>query len=335
MVGAMSASNRSKGAGQLMMMQILIALAAGAASVLMFVSIVSGALFSLVLFYLAPLPLMVAALGWGTASALIGGVVGTLAIGVVLGLPYMAAFGLTIALPSFWLGRLALLAKPVETAPSAPGVLEWYPTGRILAWIAGFAALTTIVALLSLGTDAATITDMLRRGLTRVFGMRGAATGDAAGADQIVAVLVAIAPSAATMVAMITLAINLWLAGHITRTSGRLARPWPQIDLTELPPMTVAVLALVLALAFTGGLTALFSQIIAAALVMAYALTGFAVLHMLTQGAQLRGLWLSTSYAAVLIFGWPLLVMTVLGLVDTVFGLRRRKLARLGGSPSQ
>lgn len=317
-----------------MMMQILVALAAGAASALMFVSIISGALISLVLFYLAPLPLMVAALGWGTASALVGGVLGSVAIGTILGLPYMAAFGLTIALPAFWLGRLTLLAKPVEPAPSAKPVLEWYPTGRILAWIAFFAALTTIVALLSLGTDATTITDMLKRGLTRMFGARDAASTDTAGTDQLVTVLAAIAPSAATMVAMLTLAVNLWLAGHITRTSGRLTRPWPQLDLTELPPLTLAALALVLALAFTGGLTALISQIVAAALVMAYALSGFAVLHMLTQGAQLRGLWLSSSYAAVLIFGWPLLMMTALGLVDAVFGLRRRKLARLGRSPS-
>ena len=42
---------------------ILIGLAAGCASALMFASIISGALISLLLFYLAPLPLMVAALG--------------------------------------------------------------------------------------------------------------------------------------------------------------------------------------------------------------------------------------------------------------------------------
>ena len=42
---------------------VLIGLAAGCASALMFASIISGALISLLLFYLAPLPLMVAALG--------------------------------------------------------------------------------------------------------------------------------------------------------------------------------------------------------------------------------------------------------------------------------
>ena len=48
MVGAPEgASNRSKGAGQLMIAILLIALAAGAASALMFASIISGALISL------------------------------------------------------------------------------------------------------------------------------------------------------------------------------------------------------------------------------------------------------------------------------------------------
>ena len=51
-----------------MMTTVFIALAAGSASALMFASIISGALVSLVLFYLAPLPLMVAALGWGRSA---------------------------------------------------------------------------------------------------------------------------------------------------------------------------------------------------------------------------------------------------------------------------
>jgi len=74
MVGVDTTSNRSKGAGQLMIAITLIALAAGSASALMFASIVSGALISLVLFYLAPLPLMGAARGWVSPSATICGI---------------------------------------------------------------------------------------------------------------------------------------------------------------------------------------------------------------------------------------------------------------------
>src|SRR4051795_5112647 len=61
---------------------LVIALAAGSASALMFASIISGALISFLLLYLAPLPLMVAALGWGPLSANIGGIADTTGRGV-------------------------------------------------------------------------------------------------------------------------------------------------------------------------------------------------------------------------------------------------------------
>jgi len=53
--------------------------------------------------------------------------------------------------------------------------LEWYPVGRILLWIGAFAALTTMAALLTLGTDADAITGALRRFLLRMLDPRDAA----------------------------------------------------------------------------------------------------------------------------------------------------------------
>src|SRR5580693_10665611 len=101
MVGVLlKTSNRSKGAGQLMIAVLLIALAAGSASALMFASIISGALISLLLFYLAPLPLMVAALGWGPLGAAIGGIAAATVLGTIFGLPYCIAFVLATALPA-------------------------------------------------------------------------------------------------------------------------------------------------------------------------------------------------------------------------------------------
>ena len=92
---------------------MLIAMAAGCASALMFASIISGALISLLLFYLAPLPLMVAALGWGPLSATIGGIAAATGLGAIFGLPYCIAFVVMVALPAWWLGHLALLGRPV------------------------------------------------------------------------------------------------------------------------------------------------------------------------------------------------------------------------------
>jgi len=83
-----------------MIATLLIALAAGCASALMFASIISGALISLLLFYLAPLPLMVAAIGWGPLSATVGGIAAAVGLGAIFGLPYCIAFAVTVAVPA-------------------------------------------------------------------------------------------------------------------------------------------------------------------------------------------------------------------------------------------
>jgi hypothetical protein len=291
----------------------------------MFASIISGALISLVLFYLAPLPLMVAAIGWGPLCASLGGIAAAIGLGALFGLPYCIAFAVTVALPAWWLGHLVLLSRPGENVPpdgAAEPELEWYPVGRILLWLAGFAALTTMAALLTLGTDADTILGTLRRGLMRL--LRATDPQSSGEAGQFVDALVRIAPAGATVIAMMTLTLNLWLSAKVTATSGRLRRPWPNMMTAELPPMTLVALCIALAFCFTGGLLAIVAQITAAALMMGYALTGFAVLHTLTLAMKSRTFWLGSTYAVVVVFGWPVIAMVILGLADAVFGFRER-----------
>jgi hypothetical protein len=275
----------------------------------------------------------VAALGWGPLAATIGGIAAASGLGLIFGLPYCIAFAVMAGLPAWWLGHLALLGRPIGNfaagngAAQAAPAMEWYPVGRILLWIAGFAVLTTAAALLTLGTDAEVITGTMRRGLLRLLSPRdGTAPSDKI--EQVINALVFIAPSAATIVFMMTLTLNLWLAAKIAATSGRLHRPWPDLKSAELPPMTLAALSAAIAFCFVGGLFALLAQIVTTALVMAYALTGFAVLHTLTLSMKGRGLWLTFTYVIVMMFTWPVLAMTVLGVADAIFGLRQSYLQR-------
>src|ERR1700760_445248 len=99
MVEVDTTSNRSKGAGQLMIAYLAIAVAAGCASALMYASLMSGEPVSLVLFLLAPLPLMVAGLGWGALSASIGGIAAAVGFGFLFGLPHCIAFAVAVVLP--------------------------------------------------------------------------------------------------------------------------------------------------------------------------------------------------------------------------------------------
>ncbi len=317
------------------MIGILIALAAGLASALMFASIASGALISLLLFYLAPLPLMMAALGWGSLAAAIGGVVAALGIGAMFGFAYMMAFGVTVALPAWWLGHLSLLARTVPAGSQSPAsapALDWYPVGRILVWIAVFASLTTIGAMLTLGTDSAAINDALRRALSRIVSL-SVPDADSESAARAIDALVAIAPGAATLIAMLTLTLSLWLAAKITSTSQLLKRPWPDLRATKLPPLTLVALAAAIALCFTGGLIAILSQIVCAALLMAYGFVGFAVVHVVSQTFPGRTFMLGVLYATTLFIGWPLIGSIGLGLADAALGLRDRYWQKHGAMP--
>ena len=60
------------------------------------------------------------------------------------------------------------------------------------------------------------------RSRTRCVGTGSRETSPSAELERVIDALVTIAPSAAAIVAMITLTINLWLAARITATSGRL-----------------------------------------------------------------------------------------------------------------
>jgi hypothetical protein len=311
---------------------VFVAIAAGCASALMFASIISGALISLVLFYLAPLPLMVAALGWGPLSSTIGGIAAATGLGAVFGFHYCIAFVVMVALPAWWLGHLSLLGRPIVSAvtlangasPAAPN-LEWYPVGRILLWIAGIAALSTMAALLTLGADAASITGTLRRGLVEIIQIvRPRDLDSAADSERLIDTLVTIAPLAAVAVTTTTLTVNLWLSAKITATSGRLHRPWPDLKSTALPATTVAILCAAIAFCFAGGLVAILAQIVVAALAMAYAFLGFAVLHTLTLAVKGRAVWLGGAYTITVALIWPIIVLVLLGVADAVFGIRRR-----------
>jgi hypothetical protein len=305
---------------------VLIGIAAGCASALMFASIASGALISLLLFYLAPLPLMVAAIGWGPLAAAIGGCAAAGSLGLALGLNYCIAFAITFALPAWWLGHLVLLGRPTtgtsspEAAPGTPD-LEWYPIGRILIWIAVFATLTTFGVMFTLGSDPAAMAETLKRGLDQLL-----AASNVTADEHVIDALIAIMPICGIIGVFVVLVLNLWLAAKIAATSGRLSRPWPDLMATALPPLALPALFVAIALCFTGGLTALLAELVTSALMMAYAFTGFAVLHTLTMALKSRAFWLGSAYAIVVLFMWPVLAMVALGLADAVFGFRARYL---------
>jgi len=316
------------------MMQIaLVGIGAGAAAALLFASLASGSLLSILLFYLAPLPIMLAVLGWSHWTGLIAAAAGTLALALAFGGIFFLAFVAGVALPAWWLGYLAMLARPAAGANGA-ATLEWYPPGRLVLWAAALGALVVIAAIPNFGSSAESFRAGLHQTLAHILRVETGAVADGSrNIDRLIDFLVTAIPPAAAVLATITNVLNLWLAGRIVKFSGQLKRPWPQLSAMTFPRPAVAVLAASVAISFIGGLIGILAGIVAASLLMAYGVLGFAVLHAITQGMNARPFLLGSIYAAVIVFGWPTLALCLLGLVETAFDLRAR-LARRRGPPA-
>jgi len=62
---------------------------------------------------------------------------------------------------------------------------------------------------------------------------------------------------------------------------------------------------------------------------------GFAVLHEITRGLDSRPFVLGGVYASVLVFGWPMLLLFLLGIAETGAHIRARVAARQTASPKR
>jgi hypothetical protein len=321
-----------------MVQNLLIGIAAGAASALLFASFASGSALSLLLVSIAPLPILIASLGWSHVAGLIAAVLAATALAVSLASVLFAAFLVSVALPACWLAYLALLARPAAQ-PTADG-LDWYPVGRLVIWAALLATLVVTVSLLRIGLDAETI----RSGLARVFEqLIRIQSGSPANAPldipsvsdpkRLFGFLAIVFPPMVAVLATITNLLNVWLAARIVKVSGRLKRPWPDLAAIAFPPLVSVALALAIAGSFLPGLVGIVTGVLAATLLTAYAILGFAVLHKITSGISGRGLVLAGAYATVGVLGWPVLVMMLLGLADAIIDVRGRIAAKRSGSP--
>jgi hypothetical protein len=301
------------------MIQIfLVGLGAGAAAALLFASVVSGSLAAVFLFYLAPLPIMIAALGWSHMAGLIAAASATAAVAVLSGVFLIAVP--VIAFGAWWLSYLALLARPATNGGG--DVLEWYPVGRLVLWAAVIGTLIVAAAVPNFGTDQESLQAALRKTYERIL-------QDPALID----VLVVAVPPAAAVFSTITNVFNLWLAARVVKISGRLKRPWPDLAAMALPASSSALLAAAIAGSFLPDLLGVLSGMFAASFLMAFAILGFAVLHAITRGMRARVVMLTGLYAAAMVLGWPVLVMAVLGLAEAILNIRSR-VARKRGPPS-
>ncbi len=311
---------------------VLIGLGAGAAAALLFASVLSGSALSIILFYLAPLPILIAGIGWSHWSALIAALAAAASLAMIFGGFFFVAFSIGIGLPAWWLSYLTLLARP---APNTTDV-EWYPAGRVVVWAAIFGALVVVATIPNFGWSIESFNATLRSALEKLFRAQlrtpAGTPLEIPGADtkRLLDFLVIVTPLGIAVVSTVINLANVWLAARIVRISGRLRRPWPALPQMQFAAYTPMLLAFAVAGSFLSGMAGLIASIVAVALFTAYAALGFAVLHSVTAGIGARPMILGVAYLASTAVYWIGFAVALIGIADGMLDIRGRVSARRG-----
>ena len=307
---------------------LIIGAGSGLVSAALFASAATATALAGVLFYLAPLPLCLAGLGWGGMAGLVSAITGTIVIAASLGPATAAIFAVSIAAPTALLTHLALLSRPLATPQGqVTQGAEWYPAGRIVGWAAIMAGLLAAILVLIVGYDQDSYKEMIRQMLEHSALKELDRDGTLFTEETIgsMSAMIARALPAAFAIVWLTITLfNLWMAGLIVDASGRALRPWPDLHALELPNALVPIFAAALLASFVPGLPGLVATGFAGALLFAFVLQGLAVIHVYSRGVPFRALLLAAVYLGILLLGWVAIVVAIVGLGEPVFRLRER-----------
>jgi hypothetical protein len=305
-----------------------ICLGLGLASGLMNISVIYGGAPAIAFNFFAGLPLFFLGLGLGTRAVVIGAIIGA-ATTLLAGFGLLASYLLVSAVPAVVLTRQAILARQ-----DANGVAQWYPLGNLLMILAGLVAVNILAAHFlasgQAGGLAGEFASQLRQILKFLETQGGPAVSDA-DREQTILFWSRLMMVFHAMVLMFSLVINGALAQEILRRMKMNIRPTADIVDLALPQWASIAFALAIAATLAPaplrgfGLGALGLGAVGLGFA-AYFLQGLAVLHTLARRWRKPDLALIGCYVLLFVVGWLIGLVAILGLLDSLFGFRRRLL---------
>ena len=300
--------------------RILIALVAGLTAGVLFVLPAKGMMLGMWLSVLAPMPLMIAAMGYGFSAALCAAAIGAI-VSALMQPSLGVVFLVSTAFPALLLGWLSVHVFAGERR-LGPGGLLAAVTALSIAAVWGMIAFVAI-SYGGLDVAATEIADGVRELVKAMAGDEDGAGPLAS--DDLARLVVASVPAVMAFWSVLALSLNLWLAARVTLISGQLAREWPDVPThLRLPRVALAAFALATLACALPGASRVVASSAAVALGVAFTLQGLAALHRLTRGRASRPGLLATLYTLIFIlFPLPLIVVAGVGLADNVKPLRR------------
>jgi hypothetical protein len=293
-----------------------VAIACGAGGACLFLAATLGTPGGLVLVYMTQLPLFVAGLWLGTGAAALAGLTGALVLLAASDLLGAAVFAAINAVPVLLLVRQALLARA-----GSDGAVVWYPPGLLTAWLTALGLAGIAAAILFFGGP-----DGLQSALQSVVAeiIDRLAGNPVPDRDQAAALLAMVIPGIIAASWMIMLVANAALAQGVLARFGANWRPSPDLAGLGLPLWVPVALGLAAAAVVFGGAPRFVGINMLILLSVPFCLAGLAVLHAAVRHMSHPAMALVGFYMLAALFGWPLLAVAVLGLLESGLGLRRR-----------
>ncbi|MEM0898607.1 MAG: DUF2232 domain-containing protein [Pseudomonadota bacterium] len=296
---------------------MLVGAVSGIATIVLCLGVATGSSLALLLFVFSPLPIMVAGLGWGASAGVVGLLISSVGVAIIAN-PETAGFVLlTTSLPSAMAALWLTLARPASEMGGPNDKVAWFPLSQIIFRLAVMTAVAFIAAglIAGYGRDfAVLIADQMVERLQE----QNAEFGFSPDAREafVQNILVAV-PLLQPAFWLFLLVMNLYIAIWLSKQSGRLARPqdlWPLA--MRMPRNALFALAGAVLLTFVGGNIALAASCLIGALLAGFTLSGYAVFHHRTVGQPWRPLAMIIAYGSTVIFLFPALFFTGVGLFN-------------------
>jgi hypothetical protein len=297
--------------------RVLIAVAGGALSAILYLIVALGSPGAFILAYLAQLPLFLVGLSLGLAPAAIASATGTLVVLAATSLPSAALYVVLTAGAAALVVRQALLNRP---APQ--GGLAWYPAGLLIGWLtlAGL-VLLGLATIYGAGAEGG-LYGLVRERLADMF--NALAPGEEATVAPAADMVARVLPGVTVVSWIVMQVVNASLAQALLVRLGRALRPSPVLADLWLPRWPAYGLFAAIACALLPGEIGMLGQNAAIVLAVPFLFLGLGVCHAFAGRASARLLLLFLLYMVLVLFGWPVLFVAAIGFIEQWVGLRRR-----------
>ncbi len=271
--------------------------------------------------YFAQVPLFLAGLWLGLGGLTLAALTAAGLLLVAGGVVFTLVFLVVNAAPALVLVRQALLSRG-----DASRGIEWYPAPLLLAWLVGLALGAFVAATFLLALTGVELEPLIVEVLATAVRADAAPEVLRDAAQGIARIL----PGVVGASWMLMVMVNAVLAQSIAVHLGRNLRPSPDMASLALPSSLGILFAISLAGSLMPGLAGFLGLNMVLLLAAGFALAGLGVVHTAARRWPNRRAWLTAVYVFLFLFGWPVIALAGLGLVDPWLNLRQR----IGGGPA-